>query len=344
MNNAHSKWILHAPNLHTGGGLTLLQSLIETLPNNVRLVQCDARAKQKLVLPPDLRTTYVLPSIWSRLQAEWRLHTTTTHKDVILCMNNLPPLFSCKGTAIVFLHSRLLASDIPLVGYSLWTRLRIKIERIWLRALRDHASRYLVQTPSMAAALKQFLGKDIPIEICMFTLEIEKSSQTAQPIYDYIYPATGDVHKNHVTLLRAWQELARSSFRPSLVLTVDPQRYPSLAREIERLQHTDGLNIVNLGVLPHDKMGHYYQSARALIFPSQLESLGLPLLEAKAYGLPILAVERDYVRDIVTPAETFDPDSALSIARAVLRHEDKPMPVTTAKSAREFWNFISLPQ
>jgi glycosyltransferase involved in cell wall biosynthesis len=61
--------------------------------------------------------------------------------------------------------------------------------------------------------------------------------------------------------------------------------------------------------------------AKALIFPSLFESFGLPLLEAAKAGLPILASERDYVRDVVKPVASFDPESALSIARAVLRHQ-----------------------
>ena len=41
--------------------------------------------------------------------------------------------------------------------------------------------------------------------------------------------------------------------------------------------------------------------------------------KAHAAGLPIVAAERDYVRDVVAPAQTFDPESPLSIARAIRR-------------------------
>ena len=47
----------------------------------------------------------------------------------------------------------------------------------------------------------------------------------------------------------------------------------------------------------------------------------------------IIAAERDYVRDIVTPVETFDPESPVSIARAVRRflgQPESPIAVTTA--------------
>jgi glycosyltransferase involved in cell wall biosynthesis len=64
----------------------------------------------------------------------------------------------------------------------------------------------------------------------------------------------------------------------------------------------------------------------------------LPLLEAARARLPIVAAERDYVRDIVTPAETFDPESPVSIARAVrrfLRCPEEPMFVMSASEFLE---------
>ena len=50
-------------------------------------------------------------------------------------------------------------------------------------------------------------------------------------------------------------------------------------------------------------------------------------MEANHYKLPVIASELDYVRDILDPVETFDPNSAKSISRAVKRflkiREDK---------------------
>ncbi|RYH16174.1 MAG: glycosyltransferase family 1 protein, partial [Alcaligenaceae bacterium] len=64
----------------------------------------------------------------------------------------------------------------------------------------------------------------------------------------------------------------------------------------------------------------------ALIFPSVAETFGLPMLEARAGQLPIIASERDFVRDVCNPQQTFDPASPHSIARAVLRFMDGERP------------------
>lgn len=338
MDHKNGRWMLHAPNLHTGGGLTLLRLLVDAMPAQLRHIQCDARVRGKVDFPADVQVTYVAPTVWSRLCAEWRLRAMMHAEDGILCMHNLPPLFACKARAVVFVHNRLLVSDDSLEDYPWRTGLRLRVERLWLRTLSHHAALFMVQTESMASALRKTLGSAVPVEICPFAPVIEKTPHATSPAYDYIYPAAGDAHKNHATLLMAWQHLARSGITPSLVLTVDPLRYPELAQEIEQLTREQGLNITNLGSLAPSEMAQLYQSARALIFPSRTESLGLPLLEAQSYGLPILAAERDYVRDIVTPTETFDPDSALSIARAVMRSEGRSMLTATMQGASEFWH------
>lgn len=43
----------------------------------------------------------------------------------------------------------------------------------------------------------------------------------------------------------------------------------------------------------------------------------MPLVEARQAGLQVVASELDFVRDVLDPDETFDPDSSISIARAV---------------------------
>jgi glycosyltransferase involved in cell wall biosynthesis len=90
-------------------------------------------------------------------------------------------------------------------------------------------------------------------------------------------------------------------------------------------------------------MQQAYREAGALIYPSTMESLGLPLLEARAAGLPVIASERDYVRDLVVPEQTFDPESPLSIARAVKRFLNGPENPPPILGPREFMNWLRSP-
>jgi glycosyltransferase involved in cell wall biosynthesis len=138
-------------------------------------------------------------------------------------------------------------------------------------------------------------------------------------VHDFVYVGSGESHKNHRRLIDAWILLAQEGCHPSLALTVDVAEFPDLCDLIEAQKRIHGLRIENKGALPPSRVAELYKCSGALIYPSTLESLGLPLIEARNAGLAVLAGELDYVRDVLNPEETFDPNSAVSIARAVKR-------------------------
>jgi glycosyltransferase involved in cell wall biosynthesis len=99
------------------------------------------------------------------------------------------------------------------------------------------------------------------------------------------------------------------------------------------MQQQYGLKVKNAGWLSQLEVFSLYKIAGASIYPSTLESFGLPLIEARQAGLPVLAPELDYVRDVLDPEQTFDPESVVSIARAVKRFlglQEEPLPLQDA--------------
>jgi glycosyltransferase involved in cell wall biosynthesis len=207
-------------------------------------------------------------------------------------------------------------------------RWRLRVERWWLRRRLATDMPVLVQTASMRNAVRQSLGRDALVApFAELLVPVERPSAAAG--FRFLYPASGEPHKNHPTLLAAWRLLAQAGVEAELHLTVDHNSH--LAEDIARAR-ANGLPVVNHGRVDATSMVHLYQTSTALIFPSLRESFGLPLLEAQAASLPIVAAERDYVRDVVEPAETFDPESPLSIARAVRRllgTAERPVPPMT---------------
>ena len=100
------------------------------------------------------------------------------------------------------------------------------------------------------------------------------------------------------------------------------------------------LKISNIGEVSHDEIINLYRSSTALIFPSTIESFGLPLLEASQLSLPIIASEKDFVRDVCTPVQTFDPQSPISISRAIKRFLKKSKQTQQIFTSSEFLNKI----
>lgn len=309
--------MIHAPNIHLGGGRTLLLGLLSEVKQPA-VVQLDERLEPLPELASGVRVIRVAPSLLARLHAEWRLRLICQDGDTLLCFGNLPPLFGNKSRTFVYLQNRYLTSTRPLVGLPWLARLRINIERLWLRHRLRHATP-LVQTETMSQEVRDNFGRDA-IVLPFLPRDLHPPAERPAPCYDYLYVASGEPHKNHHRLLQAWVLLADRGFRPSLCLTLDTRRDAALCANVELLARQHGLRVANNPLSPGKILGLYAQ-CRALIYPSLFESFGLPLLEARVAGISIIAAERDYVRDVVTPLDTFDPESVLSIARAVMRHQ-----------------------
>jgi glycosyltransferase involved in cell wall biosynthesis len=312
--------IIHAPNVHQGGGLALLVPLLvaaDALPTRAIL---DGRLAVPTGFPESRIAMRVPPTLSGRIAAELRLHALAGADDSVLCFGNLPPLLPVKGRVSLFLQNRYLLGRRDLSGFAPGTRLRIAVERRWLRARVHAVSDLIVQSLSMAREVERELG--LPARVLPLLPGTLPALAPAhrKPRYDFLYVASGEPHKNHRVLVDAWRLLAREAVRPVLCLTLDPAEDRSLLEWIEARSRADGLHIENTGPLTRTALARLYAEAGALIYPSTLESFGLPLVEATAAGLPVLAPELDYVRDVTIPTQTFDPTSPVSIARAVKRH------------------------
>jgi len=288
---------------------------------------------QRLEIPEELcraiTITRIAPTISGRLAGEWTLRQLAQAPDTILCFGNLPPLFRIKGRCIVFLQNRYLVEGRSLHDFPLRVKLRLMIERLWLRFFHAHAETFIVQTRSMQQAATQALRRAVDV-VALFPdssgyqrQRIEKA-RDHPVVYDFLYVATGEPHKNHLNLLEAWKLLALEGLYPSLCLTVSASDHPSLFRIVEQSKTDHKLNIHNAQAHTWSDMQRLYEYSRALVYPSMVESFGLPLLEARQAGLSIIAAELDYVRDLVDPEEGFDPRSPQSIARAIKRFLQKP--------------------
>lgn len=310
---------LHAPNVNVGGGGVLLRALIRSQNLGSLIANLDARAKSTLNIPPGAICYFVTPSVLARIGAEWRIARLSRDDDVVLCFHGLPPIFKVRGRVVVFKQNRLHLGSQPLSMFSGRTRLRLSLERLICKMFRKRVHEYIVQTPSMKYAVDAWHGDCPAVRIVPFLAAIPALLETkCHEGGEFIYVADGEAHKNHRILVAAWIELSSDGIFPPLLLTLPP-RCDALWKEIEQSVMKFGLKITNLGTLTHDAMLERYSTSRALIFPSITESFGLPLLEASAAGLPIIASELDYVRDVCSPDETFDPHSSRSIAAAVKR-------------------------
>ena len=340
------KLFINAPNVHTGGGRVLLDGLFAALDHQQSgLLLLDNRFPLPQNLPKSFSICRVAPTVLGRLKNEWLLRNIVRNEDVVLCFGNLPPLSKLKGSVFVFVQNRYMIEPRKLEGFSFRERFRINFERRLLKWGKNRVTQYIVQTQFMQQAIaKQFNKVALVLPFISdpsdYRRKAHKMLNKKKSTYDFIYVAAGDPHKNHKRLVHAWTFLANEGLKPSLCLTIDSQKFKHLFEWIKCQIKLFNLNILIKEKLNHSDIEFLYKDSNALIYPSVFETIGLPLIEARCAGLPILASELDYVRDVVDPEETFDPNSATSIARAVKRFlgvPELPLPLIDAKS---FLNFL----
>lgn len=336
--------VLYAPNVHSGGGFVLLHALLSAWPESMPLTAfLDARASDHIVVPRGARVFWVTANAGSRLKAEFGLRKAAGPESVVLCFHGLPPVLPISARVVVFQQNRNYLGLNSLAQFVVKTRLRLIFERFVSRIFRHRVTEYIVQTPSMQRAVSQWYGartsSQAPVvSVLPFINALPCSIEPDGliPTWDFVYVADGEAHKNHRALVAAWQLLAQDGLHPSLALTLSP-RDAALKRELEALAVESGLRIKDLGQMTHENVLSLYSTAKAMVFPSTSESFGLPLIEATHLGLPILASELDYVRDVCNPVQTFDPNSPVSIARAIKRFLAVPEPVLQLRTPQEFW-------
>lgn len=134
-----------------------------------------------------------------------------------------------------------------------------------------------------------------------------------------LYPAKTWPHKNHIRLLKALA-LLRDRHRLSvpLVCTGKPveTHWPAVRRHLAdlALERT----VVFTGHLGDAQMAALFSSAEFLIFPSLFEGLGVPLLEAMQFGLPVVTSNVTCLPEVAGDAALyFDPLQVDSIADAI---------------------------
>ena len=326
--------IIYATNVHQGGGKVLLLPILEALKNKKNTVFI---LDQRLKFPNSLilkgRILRVSPTLTSRFFLEFQLLRLITEETRILCMGNLPPLLAEPKQVVVYLQNRYLIENLSLSSFSLLVRIRINLERFWLKSKAHRVNHFIVQTNSMSKLLQLKLWRvpGIVPYIVLPKVEKNKSNLALKNRYDYVYIATGAPHKNHRYLIEAWIIMAKRGFFPTLCLTIGKDNEPELFRWIDARRQKYDLKIEMVGELKHSEVQNLYNISSTLVYPSIVESLGLPLLEAVASGISIIASDLDFVHDIIKPTAVFNPHSTVSIADTLMKNYPKSKVKTLIK-------------
>lgn len=205
------------------------------------------------------------------------------------------------------------------------TRVRMAAIKEMMRASANRCDLTIVQTQVMSHWIRENLR--IPqnrIRICpppipTFPVSSEgggllEAMRATPADRRLLYVGNNSPYKNLSTLANALASVRQALPGTLLFATID--KTDALAREP---------GIVPLGPVNRSVLREAYQLATALILPSLVETVGLPLLEAMSLGVAVLAADRPYAHEVCgAGAAFFDPLDLTDVAKKAIEVLSNP--------------------
>lgn len=163
--------------------------------------------------------------------------------------------------------------------------------------------------------------------------EILQNKKEAKQNLQLIYPATSHFYKNHRVIE---DSLKLTSVDVTVLFTIDSENH---VNHDERIKY--------IGTQPYERINELYKESDALLFPSFIETFGLPLLEAAMIGLPIIASDLPYAREVLAGYDgvSFVPHNSPSAWAKAIENIDKdkrytPLDISSRPSWKELFENI----
>ena len=147
--------------------------------------------------------------------------------------------------------------------------------------------------------------------------------------YTFIFPATAFYYKNHAVIIEACRILQKQNpgIAYRVLLTLDGSENKYVQKLVENVRK-ELPQIMFLGFIKRDLLFNLYNEADCMIFPSFLESWGLPLTEFAGLNKPIICADLPYGRATLAgyhQAIYFDPTNPHELAHLMLQAAEKTL-------------------
>ena len=243
-----------------------------------------------------------------KIYSYFKIIFTTNKNFFLISLSDLPVPFI--KNQILFINQANLID--PKINKYASSSFMFMIKRLYLKIFIKKLKKIFVQSYHMKVSLiKSYKIKPKLLHVLKIPIQKTKIKfiKRKTKITKLLYPANHYLYKNHKIIIRALSEY------PIKNLLVYFTATKSEFNQYKKIKFVKRINYYN-----HKNTYNVYNKFDGLIYPSKIESLGLPLIEAMHFGMPALCANLPYAREIFGDKTLyFNENSSYSVKQSILK-------------------------
>lgn len=306
--------------LTSGGGLITLKQFLDNIPSastDIYYIFCTVRSLPHEYNRKNIK--FIFPShtkglgriYWDHFGLKKWAKIHHIAPNLIISLQNTPVSFDKKTPQIVYIMQAIPFVDINWNIFKKDERILWFYKNIYPLFMRlGLRKNFTVVTQSKW--IKNYFAKkfNFPLEnirpirpIIHITSDVSEES-LSKDTYNIFCPSSPFSYKNNIEIANALiflKSTGKDISNLRIYVTFEEKDDIILYKNIQK----NGLekNFSFIGRIPYNQMLAYYKASNLVVFPSYLETFGLPLLEAASFGKPILCTNEAYSREVVESYE-----------------------------------------
>jgi glycosyltransferase involved in cell wall biosynthesis len=306
-----NKITIQAINVSGLGSVNWVKSFIFTYKNYFQKNFTEFYLNEKITLNNNkklLHINKVENNFFFKIYFYFKIIFTINKNSFLISLSDLPVPFI--KNQILFVNQANLID--PKINKYASSSFIFMIKRLYLRIFIKRLKKIFVQSYHMKASLMKSY-KIKPKLLHVLKIPIKKTKikfiKKKTKITKLLFPANHYLYKNHKIIIRALSEYPIKNLLVYFTATKSEFNQYKKIKSIKRIDYYNHKDTYNV-----------YNKFDGIIYPSKIESLGLPLIEAMHFGIPVLCANLPHAREIFgDKALYFNENSTHSVKQSILK-------------------------